>query len=87
MVNDRQAKSGVSINFWRHNFIPYIKQKYNNQCQICGSNKNLEGHHLRYDRQTIRDILLLCRICHKIQHNAGCRKSVHTKNKMIKEKE
>jgi hypothetical protein len=35
-------------------------------CEICGSTKELERHHWRYDKPLL--VNTLCRTCHKIQH-------------------
>lgn len=43
------------------------------QCVLCGSAKNLECHHLSYDRlghEDVRyDLLTLCRECHREIHS------------------
>jgi 5-methylcytosine-specific restriction endonuclease McrA len=42
-------------------------------CQLCGSDKNLEVHHITYDRlgdENPDDLILLCRTCHQDIHDA-----------------
>jgi len=46
-----------------------LRNKLLNQfgsCQLCGSKINLEIHHKTYDES--KDVILLCRICHKRLH-------------------
>ncbi len=38
------------------------------ECSKCGSKENLEMHHLTYKNPTIKDIMILCRKCHKVLH-------------------
>ena len=44
----------------------------NNECYVCGSQSNLEIHHLDYDTLGDEDpecLIPLCRECHQLQHN------------------
>lgn len=41
-------------------------------CQVCGTTKKLELHHLTYERLTkerLEDVVILCRHCHQLQHD------------------
>ena len=42
------------------------------KCQLCGSGKNLEGHHVSYKHlgqpEEINDVVSLCKECHKKVH-------------------
>lgn len=49
----------------------YLSQQWNNECACCKKNKNLHLHHLSYDnlgKETIRDVILLCKGCHLDVH-------------------
>lgn len=48
----------------RHRLTPHRNLK--KYCEICGSKKDLERHHWRYDKPKM--IAILCKECHKIQH-------------------
>lgn len=42
------------------------------RCQQCGSSQQLQVHHLTYKRvfdEDILDLITLCKICHKDEHN------------------
>lgn len=44
----------------------------NRKCERCGSKKNLQVHHKTYERifnEDLSDLELLCRPCHKKEHN------------------
>jgi hypothetical protein len=48
------------------------KQLAGFKCQKCNSNKNLQVHHLTYERrgeEQTTDLMCLCDICHKKEHN------------------
>lgn len=49
-----------------------VKERDNHKCVICGSNENLNAHHLRYraDRLDEDDIITVCSNCHQCLHNA-----------------
>lgn len=49
-----------------------VKERDNHKCVICGSDENLNAHHLRYraDRLDEDDIITLCNNCHQYLHNA-----------------
>lgn len=57
---------------WK-NFKDELKKQRGNKCEHCGrENVTLDGHHLTYERlfnELPSDVLLLCRPCHKLQHN------------------
>lgn len=41
------------------------------RCEICGSQKDLELHHLNYKNfgnEQAEDVMLLCKLCHKKAH-------------------
>jgi len=40
-------------------------------CQLCGSQKNLHIHHLRYPAKTAADLQVLCACCHRAVHQKG----------------
>jgi len=39
------------------------------KCEECGSMNNLELHHKNYEENTMSNIKLLCRSCHKVEHS------------------
>ncbi len=45
----------------------------NNQCQLCGTEHNLEIHHITYTRLgnelVTKDVVTLCRFCHQSIHD------------------
>lgn len=49
-----------------------VKERDSHKCVICGSNENLNAHHLRYraDRLDEDDIITVCSNCHQCLHNA-----------------
>lgn len=59
----------------------FIHEKYNNKCCNCGSEENLEMHHILFRDQypefedETDNIMLLCRKCHKEYH--GNNRPVH----------
>jgi len=58
-------KGGISKNFYLTTFA-YLKK----DCFVCGSKKNLEFHHLDRNQKnnSIDNLMILCRLCHKQQH-------------------
>ncbi len=48
-----------------------IDQKFNSQCHICGSTKNLRRHHINTNPldNRIENILLICSSCHRKIHS------------------
>lgn len=52
-----------------------VKQRSNNTCKMCGSNKNLQAHHKTYDHHGFEfkylheDLICVCEDCHKKLHN------------------
>lgn len=49
-----------------------IFKRDNYLCIICSSNKNLQAHHLTYDRlgyEKLTDLITVCTICHNKIHN------------------
>lgn len=47
------------------------KLALNFQCQVCGTENNLDVHHVRYKSLYdvgMRDLLTLCRTCHETLH-------------------
>ena len=66
------------------------KKKLNPVCEVCGSKKKLDVHHINY--RSLYDVLLedlqtLCRSCHKKKHkflNRLKKKSLRSKLKGLK---
>lgn len=55
----------LETNEWQLKRLLAFK-KFGRFCQICGSNENLEVHHLRYSNHiTTNDLRPICRECHK----------------------
>lgn len=49
-----------------------VKNRDNNQCVVCSSNKRLEAHHITYKRlgnEKLSDLITLCRNCHQAIHD------------------
>ena len=61
-------KHGVVPYFYNRVIMPLIKDIKGGKCEKCGSNKNIDVHHLDYDNLTIDNFKLLCRKCHKVIH-------------------
>ncbi len=60
----------ISSDKWKKKAILF-KRLAKNQCQECGSTKNLQVHHLNYDNffnETEKDIIILCVSCHRKRH-------------------
>ena len=38
------------------------------QCQDCGEEKPLQGHHESYDKNKYLEVIWVCRTCHRIRH-------------------
>jgi predicted transcriptional regulator len=50
-----------------------VKERDGNQCVQCGSDKQLEVHHLTYDNiyeEPLEDLVTLCHTCHEKEHHA-----------------
>lgn len=56
---------------WRYTRLKRIDLD-NGHCQMCGSQFDLEVHHMKYDRlgneDIVKDLVTLCRDCHKKLH-------------------
>ena len=47
------------------------KEAYNYKCNRCGSEKELQAHHITYDNvgeEPAEDLECLCRVCHEKEH-------------------
>ena len=57
-----------------------VKERANNKCEICGSEKKLVTHHHNYINvynETHNDLLCICNRCHEtIHHGCSCFKKV-----------
>jgi len=61
----------LKSNYWK-NLKKVVRFRADNKCEICGSKKQLELHHLHYrtlTKENPEDVILLCRDCHQKQHN------------------
>lgn len=63
--------------------IPYSKSNFHDlirnrdrECKKCGSKNNLEVHHIDYNKRNndLKNLLLLCRKCHRKLHRGPRRK-------------
>lgn len=55
---------------WQQKKEAAIKWR-NNQCELCGSMKFLEVHHTSYEfvgNERLRDLLVVCKFCHRQIH-------------------
>lgn len=59
---------GINRLFWLELVKPTILKKFNNQCCVCKSNKNLQVHHKSYEEININNLFLVCKSCHKSIH-------------------
>lgn len=53
-----------------------VRERDENNCQICGRNYNLQVHHKTYDHifqeeNHLSDLILLCRSCHEDEHSSA----------------
>ena len=57
--------------------IKLAKAKEKNKCQICGSEDNVQGHHIRdygfHGAATVDNIIVVCIGCHKKLHSGESR--------------
>ncbi len=72
---DKQLARSIS-----HYYRKEILSKFNNKCKTCGSNENLEIHHIDYNwiksnknkvnnlELNLNNVEVLCSDCHKINH-------------------
>lgn len=68
-VTHNSYKSGIGLyrqirtDYLKENNIPIV-------CEVCGSDKNLEVHHIDENRQNnnVENLILLCKSCHKKKH-------------------
>ena len=57
-------------------------------CEKCGETRNLEVHHITYDRlghENLKDLQVLCRICHEFMHDIRNRPNINYKWKTSKD--
>jgi len=60
-----QRRKGASS--WKRKKREILRKK--RKCEVCGSCKNLEVHHLRgLSHESLKDLAVLCRKCHKELH-------------------
>lgn len=59
---------------WKY-FRWFVLKVRGEKCEVCGTNKNLQVHHLKYNgdarawEYTCNDVMVVCRDCHKKIHN------------------
>ena len=61
IISERRYKKDIIKVFARH----YDKNKKEKKCKFCDSNKNLEFHHINYEK---REGFTLCKNCHRKEH-------------------
>lgn len=59
---------GIKRWFWYNIVIPALKKRFDNKCCLCKSKRELVVHHKSYEEQTIDNLYLVCRKCHKKIH-------------------
>ena len=60
---------GISRTMWVNIVVPTVN-RLKKACEGCSSTDNLDVHHNKYQGAiTISDLMLLCRSCHKKEHN------------------
>ncbi len=69
---DKQTYSETYLKteHWKY-FRRLAYSHYNNNCQLCGKDKDLNLHHKHYNtlgRESFADVILLCGKCHQKQH-------------------
>ena len=68
--NEGLPKMGIELELWKNIVVPVIKEKFNNECCICNSDKNLQIHHKSYEEQNINTLFLVCKSCHTDIHKS-----------------
>lgn len=58
-------------------FIKFVKERANYTCEICGSKKQIEAHHIvsrgNYGKSSLNNGIALCHKCHKLIHGGNCK--------------
>lgn len=78
MFNEENYRKDLIRQRDYRNLRPLLLKKIS-YCQLCGSKENLELHHKKYDET--KDVLLLCRKCHKQLHNQNNQSNLKGGNK------
>ena len=63
----------LASDFWKEK-RDWILSCFENECQKCGSRKDLQVHHKNYNsvgNEKMRDLIVLCRKCHKEVHDGS----------------
>ena len=65
-----EVLEGINADFWRTYVIPVVKKRDGDKCVNCSSKRNLEVHHkeVNVDCPTIKDLVTLCKSCHRKEH-------------------
>jgi hypothetical protein len=68
-AKEYRIKNKEKQKIWRYAFRNFRDNMINKikKCQNCGISRNLELHHLAYDKN-IDNIKLLCKSCHRLEH-------------------
>lgn len=69
MATNWERADGISNTFWYDFVAPNVRRIKNNECEWCDSVKNLEIHHTSYEVVTIDTLKLICKSCHRKEHN------------------
>lgn len=72
MLSKEKYKKYLNLESWKK-FAKEIKLSKGCKCELCGSEWNLDVHHLNYDclfKETEYDVVCTCRKCHKKIHKA-----------------
>jgi len=73
----------IKSKFWKRRKIELFKTR-SKLCDKCGSNKNIQVHHLKYDylqfgKEKDSDLAILCNDCHELFHSRyGVKHSCHS---------
>lgn len=78
MTRKEKYKKFLKSEYW-YNVRTLVFQRDGHKCSRCPETKTLQVHHLRYDHHGeehlhLEDLIILCRNCHKKEHNKKIKK-------------
>lgn len=69
MTSVLHDKHGILQSFWEKTVAPFILNRDNHKCRICGFDKGLHVHTFNYNNPCVFTMTTLCSGCHKVIHS------------------